>query len=213
MNCRYCHNDINIYGLKNHERFCKVNPNREEYDSSRNPMKGRRGSNQFLKAKLEGRDRPEVSELTRRKISVATSRTRWNDEQKKEHSNRMRKAVKRNPDSYSSSNVSGRAKLIEYNGFKLKGTWEFEVAKYLDDNSIRWTNIIESPFEYEWNEGVHLYFPDFYLIDHDFYIEVKGYERDRDREKWKTVKNLIVIRKKEINEIKMGLYRLSLITS
>ena len=53
-------------------------------------------------------------------------------------------------------------------------------------------------FEYEWENKIHLYFPDFYLPDYDIYIEVKGYERERDRCKWKVVPNLLVLKKKEI---------------
>jgi hypothetical protein len=213
MNCRYCNDEKNIYGLKNHERYCKLNPDRKDYDSSRNPMKGRKGSNQYIKAKKEGREKPLRSEESYKKQALSMSLVKWSDSRRKKHSDRMKEAVKSNPSSYSSSNVSGRTKTIEYNGFKLKGTWEYEVAKYLDENYIKWTNIIETPFEYEWEGEIHLYFPDFYLTDYDLYLEVKGYERDRDREKWKVLDNLIIIKKKEIEEIKKRLYRLSLITS
>ena len=71
----------------------------------------------------------------------------------------------------------------------------------LDENKIKWTNNIDNGFKYEWNGGIHIYFPDFYLIDYDVYIEVKGYERERDRCKWKSLNNLIIIKKKEIKEI------------
>jgi hypothetical protein len=42
----------------------------------------------------------------------------------------------------------------------------------------------------------------------DAYIEVKGYERDRDREKWKCVDNLIIIKKEEIEQIRKGAYEI-----
>ena len=124
----------------------------------------------------------------------------------------MRKAVLTNPESYSSNNVSGRTPIIEYKGFKLKGSWELETAKWLDRNNIKWTNEIKG-FEYDWEGSVHLYYPDFYLNDLNLYVEVKGYERERDRAKWKVIPDLIIIKKKEIYQIKKDLYRLCLINS
>lgn len=37
---------------------------------------------------------------------------------------------------------------------------------------------------YEFNNNTSYYTPDFYLIDIDLYIEIKGYETDKDRAKW-----------------------------
>ena len=94
----------------------------------------------------------------------------------------------------------------------MKGTWEVETAKWLDFNNIVWTNVVDG-FEYRWNNSIHLYYPDFYLPTFNLYIEVKGYERDRDREKWKVVKNLIVFKKQEIIKIKNNCLSLDIITS
>ena len=127
----------------------------------------------------------------------------WTDEKKKEHSLLMSKIAKEKPNSYSVNNVSGRAKIIEYNGFKLKGNWEFTIAKILDKFNIKWTNKIK-PFSYYWNDSWHLYFPDFYLIDYDKYIEVKGYEREKDRKKWESVHNLLIIKEKEMDALKLN---------
>jgi hypothetical protein len=112
----------------------------------------------------------------------------------------MKIVVKNNPDSYSVNNVSGRAKIYEHNGVKLKGTWEVKIATILDKYNIKWSNDIK-PFNYYWNNNWHLYFPDFYLEEYDIYIEVKGYQRDRDIEKWKVLDNLIVIKKYDIKKI------------
>jgi len=157
--------------------------------------------NQYTKAKLLGLPKPIISKETRQKLSIAGKNQTWSLERRKRHSTAMLLAVKNNPESYSSSNVSGRVKTFNYNGFKLKGNWELEVAKWLDEHDIKWTNEMK-PFEYEWNNKIHLYFPDFYLIDYDKYIEVKGFERERDRCKWKVVNNLIILKKNEIQLIK-----------
>jgi hypothetical protein len=201
----------NENSLRNHERLCKSNPNRQNIVSNFIAYNKKRkelsipGSNQFIKAKQNGMEIPTVSDETRKKLSIASKGRRYSDEHKKKHSIRMKKAVLENPDSYSAKNVSGRAPIIEYNGFYLKGSWELMVAKYLDKLDIKWINKIDG-IPYEWNGSNHLYFPDFYLTEYDTYIEVKGYERERDRCKWKVLDNLIVIKKKEIELIRNSKY-------
>lgn len=215
MECVYCKKTCkNDNSLRNHQRLCKLNPNRQILVSnfikwndsiSRGLQKV---SNQHIKAKLEGRV-IVVSDETRSKLSKASKGRQLTKEHKEKLKIAMRKAVLENPDSYTASNVSGRTPIIEYNGFKLKGTWELETAKWLDRNNIKWTNILDG-FEYKWNGSTHLYYPDFYLTELDYYIEVKGYERERDRAKWEVVKNLIVIKKNEIDMIKSNTYQIQL---
>lgn len=208
MNCKYCNAEKHIYGLKNHEMYCKLNPDRKDKSGKNNPMFGKSGissSNQFIKAKKEGKE-IQISELTRSKISEGMRGKKLSAEQKEKISESMKRAVLNNPDSYSASNVSGRTKTVEYKGFKLKGKWEIETAKWFDSKGIKWTNIIQIPFEYFWEGSIHYYFPDFYLEELDLYVEVKGYERERDREKWKSVERIIILKKEEIQRIKEGTY-------
>jgi hypothetical protein len=205
MNCKYCNSEQKFNGLKTHEIYCKLNPNRKNKGGENNPMYGKIGSNQHKKAKSEGK-KIQISEVTRMKISEKLKGRRFSDEQRKKISEYMKKAVLDNPDSYSASNVSGRAKIIDYRGFKLKGKWELETAKWFDEKGIKWTNIIPTPFEYFWDGSIHYYFPDFYLEEFDLYVEVKGYEREKDREKWKSVERIIILKKEEIQRIKEGTY-------
>lgn len=149
----------------------------------------------------------KVSEDTKKKISKKTSERMieyWkSDENRKRQSKCMKKAVINNPDSYSLKNISGRVKSYDYidsfnNKIKLKGKWELKVAVFLTEKGIKWTNKIK-PSIYFWNNSWHLYFPDFYLPEKDIYLEIKGYERERDIEKWKYFKyKLLKIKKKEI---------------
>ncbi len=179
--CKFC--GLKSKRAKFHELFCKLNPQR------------RKGSNQFT-------EYPDykVSDETKRKLSDSNRGQVWSEEQKRRHSSIMKESVKNNPESYSSSNVCGRVKKYTFDGMTFTGKWELDVAKSLHSNNIRFTNII-NPFEYIWEDDVHLYFPDFYLLDHDIYIEVKGYKRERDICKWSVVKNLLVITKSEIKNI------------
>jgi hypothetical protein len=124
------------------------------------------------------------------------------EENRQKQSERMKRVVLENPDSYSKNNVSGRVKMYEVyspvDGLtKVKGKWELQVANYLNENNISWTNKM-LPFPYEWNGNWHLYFPDFFLNDRNEYIEVKGYKTDRDEAKWSQVHNLIVIEREDL---------------
>ena len=198
MLCKYCNRLCNTKcSLTQHQIRCKLNPERIKCKPSYG-MLGKTGSNQHIKAKREGKDKIIVSTETREKLRIANTGLKWSDERRQKHSIIMLNAVKNNPDSYSTKNVSGRVKNYEYNGNVFKGSWELKTAKALDKAGIPFTNIIDKPFEYIWNENIHLYFPDFYLPTYDLYIEVKGFKRDRDIKKWEVVKNLKIFGSTEI---------------
>ncbi len=207
MECKYCSKSCkNANSLRNHQRLCKINPDRQilvsnliEYNKKRKEL-GIKGCNQYTKASSLGLPKPPISEETRAKLSLASRGRKYTCEQRLARSIAMKKAVEKYPDSYTKNNVVGRVKNVEYKGVKLKGSWELLVAQWLDDNNIKWEHETRA-FDYTWN-GVRKYYPDFYLPDLDLYIEVKGYERERDLAKWKAVPNLKVFKLKEINAIK-----------
>lgn len=207
MNCKFCEKVCkNDNSLRNHERLCKKNPNKQElinnfieYNKKRKDL-NIKGVNQYTKAKELGLPKPIISDETRKKISESSKNRIWTEEQKRKHSDSMKKAVENHPDSYTKNNVVGRVKNVEYNGVKFKGRWEVIVAKWLDQNRIKWLHEYKS-FSYEWN-GIRKYYPDFYLPDFDLFLEVKGYETERDLAKWNSVSNLIVFKLNEIKKIK-----------
>ncbi len=101
----------------------------------------------------------------------------------------------------------GRCKKLDYDSLvagkvKVDGTWELKVAKFLDKIGSNWIRNTKR-FKYVNLKGkISTYCPDFYLIDLDTYIEVKGYETDLDRCKWSQFKEkLVVLKKKEINNL------------
>ncbi len=201
MKCQYCNKEFkDLISLKPHEIRCFLNPNKIETKRNQE-TKDKISKSMKINHSNTGRI---WKEETLKKLKISTTKFNeiyWTDEKRKEQSERMSKIAKEKPNSYSINNVSGRAKIYEYNGFKLKGTWELDVAKFLDKENIKWTNKT-NPFPYFWNEKWHLYFPDFYLPDFNMYIEVKGYERERDLEKWKSVKKLIILKEKEIEMLR-----------
>jgi hypothetical protein len=199
--CKFCNKECKSNNsLINHERLCKKNPDRQKSPfESKEIQSSRKKSNQFIK----GTNQPRSKEsLTKQKVK---SDLYWSAEKRSEWSLRMKIQAKKNienhPESYSYKNFCGRAKKSLYKDEWMHSSWELIVAMWLDKKNIKWTKRVRY-FEYEWNGTVRKYFPDFYLEDLDVYIEVKGYETDRDTQKWKSVNNLIILKDKEIKAIK-----------
>ena len=208
--CKHCGRECkNLNSLKNHERLCKQNPNRQQSyfelhaEEAARLRKEYNWGNQWTKAKETGIPYI-ISDKTRKKFSTSSTRTnkeKWAKEGSRERqSEAMKRAVEKYPESYTSSN-RGRTKQIIIDGIKLQGGWEVEFYQYCKANNIK----IERPnewFPYEWN-GTRKYFPDFYLPEKELYVEVKGYETDRDRAKWSAFpKRLRVIKKEDIIAIR-----------
>lgn len=212
MLCKYCQKECkNENSLRNHERLCKENPNRQL-----TPFMGksfnltRKRSNQYIKSTELGLDKPVVSDETRRKISEK-NKLLWDEKRRQDWSKHMtiqaNLNVENHPESYSYKNFCGRAKKELYNGEWMHSSWETVFAKWCDANNISWTKRVPY-FHYVWNGKDRKYFPDFYIKEMDLYVEVKGYETDRDIVKWNSVPNLLVVKEREINQIKQGIYRL-----
>ena len=101
---------------------------------------------------------------------------------------------------------SGRCKTFYYikkDGLEicLQGSWELIVAKFLDDKKCKW-NRNKIGFKYIFENKERTYFPDFYLDDLKLYIEVKGFETEKDKAKWSQfIFPLSIIKKNEIKNL------------
>ena len=65
------------------------------------------------------------------------------------------------------------SKTVEYKGVKLDSQYEFEVAKELDENQVKW----KRPTYFLWEDanGIkHRYYPDFYLPEYNVYLDPKN---------------------------------------
>lgn len=195
----------NKNSLIQHEIRCKENPNRIQIVSNfikyneEIRLGIRKGTNKFIKYKKQGLV-AHHSEETKKKISKSHIGKQHSDEIKQKISLSMHEVVKKYPESYSSSNVNGRVKKVEYKGNIYDSSWEVVFVKYLETTGYKWCKNTDG-FEYIWNGATHIYYPDFYIEDLNLYIEVKGYKRERDNYKWKSLDNLIIITKKEIKDI------------
>lgn len=76
-------------------------------------------------------------------------------------------------------------KLFNYNNVLFRSNWEVKTVQYFDQNNIEW--------QYEskvFELGNTTYTPDFYLINENKWIEVKGYWYDDAKEKFELFKQL-----------------------
>lgn len=102
--------------------------------------------------------------------------------------------------------VNGKRKTIEYfcktenkNVF-LESTWEIEIAEFLDKNNVRWIR----PKSILWidaDDKKHRYFPDFYLVDYNLYLDPKNeycMEKDKDKMEYFTDKIDIIYGHKNV---------------
>lgn len=71
-------------------------------------------------------------------------------------------------------------KRIAVDGIMMRSAYEARFAKALNERSLRWE------YEPRWFSlsSAKLYMPDFYVVDLDVYVEVKGWWRDDAREKF-----------------------------
>lgn len=94
-----------------------------------------------------------------------------------------------------------------YKGVELQSGWELKVAQFLDDRGIKWQRPKNS-FPYTYHNRTLQYFPDFYLLDYDLYIEVKGWLQEKDLCKWKDFPHkLLVIDKSNIHKLEVEFSR------
>ena len=206
--CRYCGRICkNDNSLRNHERLCKENPDRQilvsnfikwnEYRSRKHLQKV---SNQYLKAKETG-DIYLVSDETRKRISDSAKGRVHTEEHKERLSKIMKGIAKDNPNYSFSKNKYFKKEIID--GFRMDSSWESIFANYLNQHNIKWIKNKKS-FRYIFENEEHSYYPDFYLEDFNLYIEIKGRETEKDKAKYKSVKDLIVLKQNDIKKIKTG---------
>ena len=92
----------------------------------------------------------------------------------------------------------------------MDSTWEVIMATKLDELGVAWKRDKNMKLSYKTRGGRKKnYIPDFYLVDYDIYIEVKGYWTDaakhkmKDVQKRNPVKILILESLAEIADIKI----------
>ena len=190
-NCKFCEkNFINMNGSEraNHTRWCEKNPRASEYrDKIKNTQIKAVEANLNREYKL-GRF---VSKETRVKISIANKNRKMSEETKE----KMRQVALK---SKNRRLLRSMRDYIRKDGsiVKLDSSWEEALAKRLDYLGIDW--IRPEPIEYELENIIHNYFPDFYLPRYDIFLDPKNkyalkVQKDKIDVVVKILPNLIII--------------------
>lgn len=151
-----------------HISNCPNHPNKEQHDLAH------KKSGETLKQKIKNGDvippqtGKSIPNYVKEKISVKRA-----DQVRNEYLTNFHAKVKW----YKVSNIKGEERNV-------RGTWEVNVAKRLNELNIYWT---KAPSIKYFNEYWHNYTADLYIPDKDIYIEVKGRYPDTDRLKMNLV--------------------------
>ncbi len=164
--CKWCLNKFDTIGkskgwMANHSRWCNKNPKHIEYlqkldktrkqsnvDSFKNISIGVKAAWKANKYKNNGYSflGKHHTEESKEKIRIGQLKLTY-------------RRLRKNP--------------ILYNGILLDSKWELELAIRLDNLNIKWIR----PEPLKWvdeNKLTHNYFPDFYLIDYNLYLDPKN---------------------------------------
>lgn len=207
MNCKFCNKECkNNNSLRNHERLCKLNPNRqlttfEKYGSIEGfNKKGRIAWNKGLtkytsesvaniaKRLSEGQLNGSIKNPMKGRILT--------DAQKEKISKKMIEVCKSRDTS-----LCGKGKRGYYKGYYCQSSWELAYVIYNLDHNIYFIRN-KKGFSYIIDNIERTYFPDFYLPDTDTYIEVKGYYDRKSKIKTQQFRgNLQILQIKEMKPI------------
>ena len=110
------------------------------------------------------------------------------------------------------NNKGGKSKWYEVAGQKVQGTWERNCALKFEEKNIVWEKlkINQHTFQYEMNDKLRSYTPDFYLKEYDVYLEIKGHWWGEDRKKMDIIlekykdKKIVIVEKEKYEKILQG---------
>lgn len=199
MYCAFCGRECkNDNSLRNHERLCKENPNKQKHPKG---FLGKAHSGLSCKEKLElgvmtqdaydrlidGAKRggsissgigatPEIENTRKRKLSIV--------------------AKQRNLGGYVKG--SGRGKKGWYKGFFCDSSWELAYVIYCLDHNIEIQRNTEKR-EYIWNNRHRNYIPDF-IVGNQL-VEIKGYSSPQWEAKIKYNQDVIVLYEKDLKHV------------
>jgi hypothetical protein len=163
--CKYCNKEFDFKTASekaNHSRWCDLNPKRAEYEK-------------FLHERRIAMLSFKDKKITGIKKAWADGKYDNVDYSKnflgKKHSEETKILLR--DKALSSNHRRLRRNCIEYKGILLDSTWEYELAKRLDFLNIKW--IRPEPLKWKDLRGLeHHYFPDFYLLDYDLFLDPKN---------------------------------------
>ncbi|MFW6225904.1 MAG: C2H2-type zinc finger protein [bacterium] len=201
--CEKCNRKFNNrQASSQHIKFCDGNPIPKKKRKTIGPGKGWTRGRTFEEIYGEKKAKEIKEKISKSSISS------WNkmpETKKLEHSNRARKNIqKRYEEGWDPK--AGRCKKYKYRDFTVDGTWELEFCRWADEVELIYERNYDR-FEYEFEGEIHKYKPDFKLSE-CLYVEVKGYQTNKDNAKWSQFEHdLIILKRSQIDRIKKRTFK------
>lgn len=220
LTCKYCGSERkNKNSLAQHEIRCKNNPNRIRYKQAdlkgvNNPHYGKKGGNQYTKAKELGIDPPSMSKSGRENIASQNKTRRVSQETKDKLSKSRKKFLNENPDkvpylvNHYSKGMSYPERYFKdiFDSLSLKYEQEYRIGLYSLDFAI-----LDSKVDIEIDGEQH--YIDNRIVESDIrrnkYLEELGwtiirirwseYQKLSFNERQDYIENLTKILKRDVN--------------
>ena len=157
--CKYCGKECkNKNSLTQHERLCKLNPSRDATNFLKYNEKLKNGevkpSNQYIRAKQLGLEKPELSEEAKKKLSAIWKGKHLTEDHKKKISEGRKKYLQEHPEK------------IPY---RINHSSHMSYPEHYFKDLFEQENI---PLKYHLQVG--LYELDFYNEEYKVYVEIDG---------------------------------------
>lgn len=195
--CKFCGKPCkNVNSLRNHERLCKLNPNRQvsNFIKYNNEIRnGLRKSSNFGKTKENNEDIRRCSETRKRRYETGKIKPGFLGKHHTEETKQRLRSVERN-------NCRKNFHCGWYKGIWCDSSWELAFLYYSLEHNTKIERNHER-FEYVFNDNAKGYYPDFKIGDD--YVEIKGYKNEFYQEKCNQFpkdKKLIIIDKNFIKK-------------
>jgi ribosomal protein S18 len=171
--CKHCKQKFDISNkqkgwMANHSRWCDKNPKRNDYNKNLEYVRSfiteevRLKNNEAIKkAHADGKYEGSAKKAAKTRIANGNHL----------HSEETKQLIKEK--ALASNHRRLKRGIVEYKGILLDSSWELALAKRLDELNIKWCR--PDPIPWVDEEGItHNYFPDFYLPEHNKYLDPKN---------------------------------------
>ena len=197
-NCRYCNKECKSKNsLVQHEIRCKENPNRLKINGNKySHVAWNKGLTKETDLRV-AKTGQVYSERAKAGLYDWSCNKHTEETKEKIRQQKLELCAKQG------TNLCGKGKRGYYQGYYCQSSWELAYVVYQLEHNV---NFIRNKqvFSYMLDGIKRSYFPDFYLVDEDIYVEIKGYYDNKTQEKEKQFpqdKKLQILKKAEMQPI------------
>lgn len=182
--CTFCGKECkNKNSLSNHERLCKLNPNKDALTAHKSGFSiwleahPGRSLTSLQKDSKESHTRSRATLSARYKAGELVPHQKGKARTAEEKA-KISAALKANPNGGGLRKNSGRGKKGWYKGIYCDSTYELAYVAYNIDHGVVFNRCPKTVcYEYQYKNQSHKYYPDFMLEDGSL-VEVKGYHNE-----------------------------------